>query len=106
MTGGAMSGFVQVMEVTTSRYDEFQAFSNKMRDERGDSLLANKVTVTADRDNPGHYFIIIEFNSYEEAMKNSNDPETSRYAEEMGALLDGPPTFHNLDVIDVMNLHQ
>ena len=101
-----MSGFVQVMEVSTSRYDEFQAFSKKMSDERGDSLLANKVTVTSDRDNPGHYFIIIEFNSYEEAMKNSNDPETSRYAEEMGALLDGPPTFHNLDVIDVMNLHQ
>lgn len=100
-----MPGFVQVMEVSTSRYDEFQAFSKKMSDERGDSLLANKVTVTSDRDNPGHYFIIIEFNSYEEAMKNSNDPETSRYAEEMGALLDGPPTFHNLDVIDVMNLH-
>lgn len=97
-----MGGFVQIMEITTSRIDEVRAFSTRMSEERGDALLARQASITADRDNPGRYFIIVEFDSYEEAMRNSNDPETARYAEEMGALIDGPPTFHNLDVVDVM----
>jgi hypothetical protein len=52
---------------------------------------------------PG-YFMIVEFDSYEEAMKNSSDPVTSRYAEQLGALLDGPPTFYNLDVRMIVNV--
>ncbi|MFI5036662.1 MAG: hypothetical protein ACHQFZ_10715 [Acidimicrobiales bacterium] len=99
-----MPGFIQIMEVTTSRVDELEALSKRLRDERGDALLASKATITADRDQPGRYFIIVEFNSYEEAMKNSNDPATQKYATEMASLLDGPPTFRNLDVIDVMDM--
>lgn len=60
--------------------------------------------ITADRDNPGRYCIIVEFDSYEEAMRNSNDPETGRFAEQMGKLLDEPPVFHNLDVRTIMNV--
>ncbi len=97
-----MPGFVQIMEVDTSRIEEVEALAEKMEQERGDNLLARRATVTADRDHAGHYFIIVEFDSYEEAMKNSNDPVTTKYAEEMAALLDGPPTFHNLDVHRVM----
>jgi quinol monooxygenase YgiN len=97
-----MPGFVQIMELKTSRIDEVEAFSKRMQEERGDALLATKVTITADRDRPDHYLVIVEFDSYEEAMKNSNDPETSKYAEQMGALLDGAPKFYNLDVRSVM----
>ncbi len=35
-------------------------------------------------------------------MRNSNDPQTAKYAAQMGEFLDGPPTFHNLDVVMVM----
>ena len=73
-----------------------------MEQDRGDALLATKATFTADRDRPGYYLAIIEFDSYEAAMKNSNDPETSKYAEQMSALLNGPPKYFNLDVHDVM----
>lgn len=97
-----MAGFVQIMEFDTSRIEEWEAFSKKMAEERGDGLLASRATVTADRDRPGHYFIIVEFDSYELAMQNSNDPETGKYAVRMGEFLDGPPTFHNLDVRYVM----
>ena len=93
-----MPGFVQIMEFDTSRIEEVEALAQRMEQERGDALLARKATVTADRDRAGHYFVIVEFDSYEEAMKNSNDPATTKYSEEMGKLLDGPPTFHNLDV--------
>jgi quinol monooxygenase YgiN len=92
------------MEVETSKLDEIMALSERMQAERGDALLASKATFTEDRDNPGHYFVIVEFDSYEAAMKNSNDPATSKYAEEMGTMLDAPPKFHNLDVRAVMTV--
>ena len=93
-----MPGFVQIMEIKTSRIDELEALVKKMQEERGDSLLSTRAVLTADRDRPGYYVNIIEFDSYEEAMKNSNDPATSEFAKEMGALLEGPPKFYNLDV--------
>ena len=74
-----------------------------MQEERGPALLATKATVTEDRDRPGHYFVIVEFNSYEEAMKNSDDPATGKYSAEMSSLLDAPAQFRNLDVLTVMN---
>jgi hypothetical protein len=94
-----MPGFVQIMEIKSSRFDELDALLTKMRAERGDTLLSTRSIIAADRERAGYYFAIIEFNSYEEAMKNSNDPATSEFAREMGALLDGPPKFYNLDVL-------
>ena len=44
------------------------------------------------------YVIVVEFPSYEDAMRNSALPETSEFAGRMMALCDGPPTFRNLDV--------
>src|ERR1035441_10979645 len=93
-----MPGFVQIMEIKTSRIDELEALVKKMREERGDSLLSTRALLTADRDRPGYYVNIIEFSSYEEAMQNSNDPATSEFTKQLGALLDGPPNFYNLDV--------
>ena len=50
-----------------------------------------RISATADRDRPGTYFTIVEFDSYESAMENSNRPETSEFAAKMAALCDGPP---------------
>ena len=55
---------------------------------------------TAERDRPGVYLNIIEFDSYEEARANSEDPYTQSFAQKMAELVDGPPTFRNLDVGD------
>lgn len=41
---------------------------------------------------------IVEFDSYEEAMRNSADPVTGKFAARLAELLDGPVTFGNLDV--------
>jgi len=97
-----VSGFIQIMEMHTSKIDEVEALARKMQEERGDGNLATRATVTQDREKPGRYLVLVEFASYEEAMKNSNDPITSRYSEKMGALLDSPPQFQNLDVVSVM----
>jgi hypothetical protein len=65
------------------------------------ALLATRGISASDRDRPGHYVSIVEFDSYEEAMRNSNDPATAKYARQMGELLDAPPTHYNLDVRQV-----
>jgi quinol monooxygenase YgiN len=99
-----MAGFIQIIEFQTSRIDEIQA----LVDERSPALqpgsTVHQVTVTADRDRPGYYLSIAEFDSYESAMENSNRPETSEFAAQMAKLCDGPPKFYNLDVYRVMEI--
>jgi quinol monooxygenase YgiN len=100
--GGIMAGFVQIMELQTSRIDELKALTDKMREDIGDVMTTSRATMTADRDRPGHYTIIIEFDSYEQAMAQSNNPRLGAYAAQRDELLDGPPVFHNLDVLEVV----
>ena len=94
-----MTKFVQIVEFQSSRIDEITALAEQMRSQR-DRGTARRGTMTADRDRPGHYRSIIEFDSYDDAMANSALPETSAFASAMAALCDGPPTFSNLDVLD------
>lgn len=93
--------FIQIVEYTTSRIDEVRTLSEKMRAERGSDTTVRRSTITEDRDKPGHYLAIIEFDSYESAMENSGRPETQEFAAKMAELCDGPATFHNLDVLEV-----
>ena len=55
--------------------------------------------IAADRDRPGYYLNLVEFDSYESAMENSNRPETAEFSAKMAELCDGPPRFYNLDVV-------
>ena len=97
-----MSGFVQIIEFTTTRIDEVKALGDEMR-ANADASLVVRGTFTADRDRPNTYLNIIEFESYEKAMENSDRPETSEFASRMSELCDGPPKFYNLDVMDTWN---
>jgi hypothetical protein len=58
-----------------------------------------RVLVAADRDNESSYVTVVEFESYEAAMKNSADPATSEFAARMEELCDGPAVFRNLDLL-------
>jgi hypothetical protein len=94
-----MAGFVQIISYRSARFDEVKALGEEYgRNDAGS--LARRVTVTADRDRPGNYLTIVEFDSYDAAMQNSQRPETGQFAEKMQALCEGPPTFFNLDVQD------
>jgi quinol monooxygenase YgiN len=95
-----MAAFVQIIEMQTSRIDEIEALLNSMRGRREGQggPGPRRVALTADRDRPGTYVNIIEFDSYESAMENSRRSETSEFAEQLSKLCDGPPTFRNLDV--------
>ena len=101
MTGGksAVAGFVQIIELRTSRIDEIRELITEMRSEVGTSSVLRGMS-TADRDRPGYYLNIVEFESHESAMENSTRPEISRFSSRMAALCDEPPRFYNLDVVE------
>ena len=55
--------------------------------------------LTADVVKPDDVLVVF-FDSYESAMENSNLPETAAFAEQQRPLLEGPPTFYDLDVVE------
>ena len=97
-----MAGFVQIIEFRSSRIDEIRALAEEWDAQRQGGTMT-RGNVCADRDDPGRFFNIVEFESYESAMENSNRPETSEFAAKMAELCDGPPTFYNLDVVETLD---
>jgi len=99
---GIMAGFVQIIEMQTSRIDEVEALITELRDrlDDGQSSSPRRGIITADRDRHGFYLSIVEFESHESAMENSSRPEVNEYAARLAKLCDAPPKFYNLDVRD------
>jgi hypothetical protein len=90
------------MELQTADIDKFEEMSRRMQAEMGADLPTSKATITADRERPGFYLVIVEFESFDEAMRLSNDPRMQKYAGEMSAMCNAPIKFYNLDVKSVM----
>jgi len=93
-------GFVQIIEFRTSKMKEMQAVGNEWEAAAADGRKARRRVLCEDRDNAGRYFNVVFFDSYDDAMENSNLPATQEFAKKMMALADGPPTFYNLNVIE------
>jgi len=91
--------FVQLIEFKTSRIEEFDAALDEWIKQSEGWRAPTRALRTQDRDQPNTYVQIVEFPSYEAAMENSNREETTRFAERLNRLCDGPPTFRNLDVL-------
>lgn len=94
-----MAKFVQIIEFQTARFDDGEELVDRwLEDTQGKRTATRSVTVQ-DRDRPGTYLTIVEFPSYEDAMRNSELPETQALSEALAKLADGPPVFRNLDVV-------
>lgn len=93
--------FVQIIEFTTTRPAEVEALVSEWRTKTAGRRTAQRGTFTQDRERPNTYVQIVEFPSYEDAMANSDLPETASFAERLGHLCDGPMLFRNLDVRSV-----
>jgi hypothetical protein len=92
-------GFIQIIEYKTSRIDELNAMLDAWLEKTKGKRLATRGTQTRDRDAHNTYVQIVEFASYEDAMANSQMPETSEFAAKLAELCDGSPSFRNLDVV-------
>jgi hypothetical protein len=93
-------GFVQIIEFRTSKFEEMRKIADEWEGRASTETSPSRLVLCQDRDDPGRYFNIVFFDSYEQAMQNSNLPETGEMSQRMMALGDGPPTFYNLDVVD------
>ncbi len=98
--GVSKMAFVQIIEFRTSKIDEMQALSEEWEANAGEDSRARRRVLGQDRDDPGRFLNIVFFDSYEAAMENSQLPVTREFSARMGELADGPPTFHDLDVLD------
>ncbi len=95
-----MPGFVQIIEIQTSRIDEITALLEELRSNASEGSTVRRGTWTEDMDRAGYYVSIVEFDSYESAMENSNRPQTKDFSARMAELCDAPPRFYNLKVVN------
>ena len=91
--------FIQIIEYKTTRLDELNAALDGWLEATKGKRSSTRGVQTKDRDASNTYVQIVEFPSYDDAMANSNLPETSEFAAKLASLCDGPPTFRNLDVV-------
>jgi hypothetical protein len=93
-------GFVQIFEVRTSHPDQLQQVGDEWEQATEGKRTARRRILCRDRNDPDRYLNIVFFDSYESAMENSALPETDALSKKLMSLVDGPPTFYNLDVVD------
>jgi hypothetical protein len=93
--------FVQVIEFTTSKYDEIRALGDELTQSRRAAGGPKPISILQlkDRDRPNTYRTVARFAFYEEAMENSNRSDTTEMAERMVVLCDDR-SFRNFEIID------
>ncbi|GAA3498886.1 hypothetical protein GCM10019016_059890 [Streptomyces prasinosporus] len=91
--------FVQLIDCRTRRLEDMDRLMDQWVEQTRGKRTATHTVVAKDRSDTAHVVEIVEFPSYEEAMRNSRLPETDRIFREMVALCDGTPTFTDLDVV-------
>ncbi len=91
--------FVQIMECRTTRFEELDQLDAQWQKATAGRNTVVRQYVTKDRDRPDTYVIIVEFDSFADATKNNELPETNEIAQQMEKLVDGEVVFRNLDVL-------
>ncbi|MFR9774461.1 hypothetical protein ACL02O_00165 [Micromonospora sp. MS34] len=89
--------FVQVVEYQTDRPDEVRQLGEEWS-RVNPTPGPERLTLAEDRDRPGHFVIVAEFDSYEQAMEHSKQAETGEYADRMRQLATKEPRYVNLEV--------
>lgn len=92
--------FVQIIEFSTADIEGMNAVEAEWERATEGKRTVRRMLLAQDRNNPGRYCSIVFFDDYEAAMQNSELPETQAASERYMALADGPPIFHDLDVIE------
>ena len=95
-----LMAFVQIIEFRTTKIAEMRAVGDEWEKATEGKRKAGRRVLCQDRDNPGRYFNVVFFDSYEAAMENSALPETDSFSKKMMSFADGAPTFYNLDVVE------
>jgi len=93
--------FVQIVDFRTERLEDMQkVLQEAAQRNAGKEGGPTHRMLLKDRDQPNRYVALLEFESYDEAMRNSDDPETGKLAEQLGALCIGERVYSNFDVLE------
>ena len=92
--------FIQIMEIQTADYSAIAAIVDEWGKATEGRRTTRRTIVARDRNKADSYVIIVAFDSYESAMKNSELPETQELARKIGAAANGPIVFHDAEIID------
>ena len=91
--------FVQIIDMRTANFEGVAKLEEEWRNATEGKRTLRRSVVGRDRKDPEHYVVLAFFDSYDSAMLNSDQPQTSAFGEKQNALLDGPMAFTDLDVI-------
>jgi hypothetical protein len=92
--------FVQIIEFHTSDIEGARQVNEDWRRATEGKRTVRRELLARDHSDPGRYFAVVFFDSYESAMENSSLPETMASAEQYMKMSDGPPVFHDLDILE------
>jgi len=93
--------YIQLVEFDTRHQaDEVRSAMDAWLDASRAQRTLRMAVVAADHDRPNHYWELLEFASEHDAAEIAGLPETKAAFERWSSLLDGEPTFHNLDVVE------
>jgi hypothetical protein len=91
--------FIQIIDFRSQDFDQIHALDEEWARSTEGKRTARRSILTRDRNDPDHYRVIVFFDSYESAMKNSELPETQTISQKMAAISESP-AFHDLDVVE------
>jgi len=99
--------FAQIIEFHTDHVDELRAMIKEYEEQRRGEDRPDKPQrrmLLQDRDKPGRYLALVEFESAEAAKANSDRAETTALSQKMASLTSQPPTFTNCDLLESKDL--
>lgn len=92
--------FVQIIEFRTSDIERARQINDAWWRATEGKRTARRELLACDHADPSQCVPVVFFDSYESAMENSNLPETQASAEQYMKMSDGPPVFHDLDILE------
>jgi hypothetical protein len=91
--------FMQIIEVPTKDIDGVLALDEEWMRRTEGERTARRQWICRDRDRPDTVVMLVEFPSYDDAMRNNDLPATGDIANGFEQLGGRKPDFRNLDVI-------
>ena len=92
--------FVQIIEFRTTDIGRARRVNDEWWRATEGKRTVRRELLARDRSDPSRCFAVVFFDSFESAMENSELPETQASAQEYRKMSDGPPVFHDLEIVE------
>ena len=94
-------GFVQIIKLRSDRFEDLEAAHDEWRAATEGQRTVVREMVCENRDDPGEYWMVVEFPDADAAARNNDLDATGRIAQRLAELATSGPEFVNLDLLRV-----